>query len=345
VRNAYAWPHKAPHGARGAAATRVEVRTATRTAAFAAAAAILFVPAGAGSARSRATQTYVAVSVATLWTTPDAPRALDAPALTRPVNIRRWSVSLDVRERQALVGKIETQALLGEPVAILARRGAWTKIAVPDQPTPRDARGYPGWVPTVQLVQSTGFARLLAGPSVVVRNPTAWLRVGSQRIEVSYGTRLPLKATVGPDTLVVLPDGRTGRLPRASATAYPVAAARGQPSPELITRATRRFLGTRYLWGGTSAFGFDCSGLIELVFRAHGIIVPRDADAQARGGVRVRRSALRPADAVFYGRPHVHHAALYIGGGIMIEAPNSTARVRLAPLRRTDFAGARRFLH
>jgi cell wall-associated NlpC family hydrolase len=73
------------------------------------------------------------------------------------------------------------------------------------------------------------------------------------------------------------------------------------------------------------------------------MIVPRDADAQARSGVRVR-AALHPGDVIFYGRQHVHHAALYVGGDTMIEAPNSAARVRLAHLRTFDFAGATRFL-
>ncbi|HSC74012.1 MAG TPA: C40 family peptidase [Gaiellaceae bacterium] len=110
-------------------------------------------------------------------------------------------------------------------------------------------------------------------------------------------------------------------------------------------RAARMFLGVRYLWGGTSAFGFDCSGLIELAFRTAGFVIPRDADAQAHGGHTVSRTEIRPGDLLFFGRSHVHHVTLYIGDGRMIEAPNSASTVRISPVRLTDYAGARRYLH
>jgi cell wall-associated NlpC family hydrolase len=116
-----------------------------------------------------------------------------------------------------------------------------------------------------------------------------------------------------------------------------------RPTGAQIVGSARAFLGVRYLWGGTSAFGFDCSGLIELAFRANGVVIPRDADAQALEGGRVARTNLRAGDLIFYGRAHVHHSALYAGGGRMIEAPNSASSVRLAPVRSSDWAGARRY--
>ena len=48
-----------------------------------------------------------------------------------------------------------------------------------------------------------------------------------------------------------------------------------------IVAQAKRFLGLRYLWGGLSAWGFDCSGLVWDVFRMHGITIPRDADQLA----------------------------------------------------------------
>src|ERR671927_1712735 len=81
----------------------------------------------------------VAVAVATLWVSPQYARPL---------------AHLDTAARRALVGKIETQALYGERVRVLERRGAWDKVVVPDQPTPRDRRGYPGWVRASELAPS-----------------------------------------------------------------------------------------------------------------------------------------------------------------------------------------------
>src|SRR4029079_11503099 len=84
------------------------------------------------------------------------------------------------------------------------------------------------------------------------------------------------------------------------------------------------------------------SGLTWAAYRVHGITIPRDADAQARFGRAVAMSALRPGDLIFYGIRHVHHVAMYVGGGMMLESPNSASRVRLVPVRTSDLARARR---
>src|SRR5205823_9879202 len=115
-------------------------------------------------------------------------------------------------------------------------------------------------------------------------------------------------------------------------------------SGESIVRQAKRFLGVHYLWGGLSAWGFDCSGLVWDVYRAHGITIPRDADPQFRGGTAVSLQALRPGDLLFYGtQSYVHHVSIYAGGRRMVEAPDSAHRVRVVPVRYGGFVGARRY--
>ncbi|MGZ4303069.1 MAG: C40 family peptidase [Gaiellaceae bacterium] len=293
---------------------------------------------------SRSQRAYVDAAVATVWTSPAAPRAIDRPALGNPVDLHSWNRSLNTLARRGLVGRIQTQALYGEGVEVLGHRGSWTHVTVSDQPTPRNSRGYPGWIPTAQLTAGRRFGALLQGRTAVVVRPTAVLRGVGGLLELSYGTRLPLLGTVGSDLLVLTPDGRTGRLPRNAVSTLELAGKKRQASGRKIVSAARMFLRVRYLWGGTSAFGFDCSGLIELIFRAAGFVIPRDADAQALGGHRVARSRILPGDLLFYGRRHVHHVTLYVGSGTMIEAPNSASSVHLSPVRSADYAGARRYI-
>ncbi|TML86100.1 MAG: NlpC/P60 family protein [Actinobacteria bacterium] len=280
---------------------------------------------------SRAT---IDVAVATLWKAPAIHRPLDRPSTTNPVDPVAWSRNLATTElRVWLDSHVQTQALYGQNVVVLARRGAWAKVAVVDEPDPQDPRGYPGWVPLVQLKSGT-----VAGDRYVValaRTPS--VDVGGRTLVVSYGTRLPLVRWTGDAALVRTPDG-PGTVAGGD-WSEPV-----QPSGASIVAQAKRFIGVHYLWGGLSAWGFDCSGLVWDVYRAHGMTIPRDADPQFRHGTPVAANALRPGDLLFYGtQRYVHHVAIYAGDGRMVEAPDSAHSVRLVPVRWRGFAGARRY--
>jgi cell wall-associated NlpC family hydrolase len=91
--------------------------------------------------------------------------------------------------------------------------------------------------------------------------------------------------------------------------------------PESIELA-KRFLGFPYLWGGRSSFGFDCSGFTQMLVRARGINMPRDADQQAAwtGVVAIDRKDLQPGDLLFFGSSakEITHTGMFIGDGQFI---------------------------
>lgn len=107
--------------------------------------------------------------------------------------------------------------------------------------------------------------------------------------------------------------------------------------------------GLPYVWGGNGAEdgGFDCSGLTKAAYDTAGITLPRTAHTQYHAGPHVPAGQpLLPGDLVFYGNPNtkIHHVGLYIGGGLMINAPRRGQVVQIEPYRhRNDqYAGATR---
>jgi peptidoglycan DL-endopeptidase CwlO len=94
-----------------------------------------------------------------------------------------------------------------------------------------------------------------------------------------------------------------------------------------------RYLGVPYRWGGTDpATGLDCSGLVQRVFGDLGITMPRVAADQARQGTPVTSLAdARPGDLVTFGSP-AEHIGIYVGDGMMIDAPHTGAAVRIEPV-------------
>ena len=276
------------------------------------------------------------VAVATLWKAPDVARAIDRPSLTNPVDPLAWSDNLSTTaSRVWLDSRVQTQALYAQNVTVLAVRGGWAEVAVRDEPDPQDPRGYPGWLPAAQL--TTGYDD--SGPGLTVLARTARLRLDDGRtFALSYGTRLPVLDFDGNRAIVRTPDG-PGTIARAALGPALL------PTNASIVAQAKRFLGVRYLWGGLSAWGFDCSGLIWDVYRAHGLTIPRDADPQLHRGSPVARGALHSGDLLFFGKPgYADHVAIYVGDDRMLEAPDSAHRVRIAPVRWANYIGARRYL-
>lgn len=112
----------------------------------------------------------------------------------------------------------------------------------------------------------------------------------------------------------------------------------------------RKYIGVKYTWGGTSVdTGFDCSGLVQTVWKSLGKKIPRTTYEQWDAGRPVDMKGLKPGDAVFFtgsdpmnGKPG--HEGMYIGEGKFIEAPGSGKNVRISTLAgRSDYVGARRF--
>lgn len=93
-----------------------------------------------------------------------------------------------------------------------------------------------------------------------------------------------------------------------------------------------QFVGSRYVWGGTSLTrGVDCSGFSMQVYAKYGIYLPHSSRAQPNCGRRIKASEAQPGDLFFYGSGgRINHVAIYIGGGRVVHASNPRDGVKIS---------------
>ena len=108
-------------------------------------------------------------------------------------------------------------------------------------------------------------------------------------------------------------------------------------------QAAQGEIGVPYQWGGSSPSGFDCSGLVEWAYAQVGISLPHYSGAQYDDTTHIALADMAPGDILFYGPGGSEHEAMYIGGGMMVEAPYTGATVTDNPIRTGDgFVGVGR---
>ena len=123
-------------------------------------------------------------------------------------------------------------------------------------------------------------------------------------------------------------------------------AAAGQTKIAAMLRAALSRQGLPYVWGAAGPGSFDCSGLVQWSFAQAGVTMPRVAADQARAGPAVPAGQLQPGDLLFYHTDptapgYISHVAIYLGNGMMIQAPQPGQNVEAVPAGTgNEFAGA-----
>jgi cell wall-associated NlpC family hydrolase len=218
--------------------------------------------------------------------------------------------------------EVVSEAVYGEEIRIYDKQGNFCRVA-----TARDS--YFGWMSVADLGHSVPAPthRFSAPRGHVFAAPS----VAAERLfELAYGSALH----------VVRQEGEWCKVKLSKLEGY----VRGTllqtlPSrllfkPKALITLAARFLEAPYVWGGTTAWGLDCSGLAQSVYGAFGVSLPRDADQQAEVGESVSFEDARPADLIFF----PGHVALSMGGTKFIHANAHHMRVTMDDFEKSDYA-------
>jgi cell wall-associated NlpC family hydrolase len=248
----------------------------------------------------------------------------------------------NVRSRPAHSSELATQVLMGTPIDVYLNSGDWYLIKTPE--------GYFGWM------DSGGFVLMNAeergnwdtSERIVLNKNTSLLSASDQSSSIENdlvkGDILKVLSKNGSFIYAALPDNRTGYISNSDALSYDEWLNQPAPTAEDIINTAKQYMGVPYLWGGTSPYGFDCSGFTKTVFFNHSILLNRDASQQIRQGTPIEvdttLSNILPGDLLFFGpkptegkRQRITHVAIYLGEGKIIHA---TGRVKIQSLRRSD---------
>ena len=222
------------------------------------------------------------------------------------------------------------QAHYGERFTLLAHDGEWFYAQGPDH--------YFGWVYADFLDEVGPSERRIVGVVAAdVRNAPTDAAPVIDRLPVA--SPLAIQERHG-EWLRVSSDGWVAFRDTVDVAQLP----NRFPRPSDVLRTAECFLGTPYLWGGTTVDGLDCSGLSQLVYRLNGVALDRDADQQAMEGRSVSTSP-RPGDLLFFGDERVTHVAIATGEREFLHAPMSggiVERSNLGPDR--TLRAVRRYL-
>lgn len=274
---------------------------------------------------------------------------------------------LNVRRRADVNSEVFWTLNRGEKVKIKAINGEWYKVRLPGE-----KEGYAHY----KYLDVSIWGRVFDQYAVVRTNPDtsaqamatlqgiSWIRV-TTRWQMWYGVELPggnrgwvyqnalevpqeffaawlaLQQNAPPPSMNN-PGGAVRNTP-PPISREPAAMGGGAQPGTLryqILETAHQYMGTRYVYGGESPSGFDCSGFVWYVFKQHGYKLERVSRSQATMGSYVSRDQLLPGDLVFFDTSRtnsgvVRHAGIYIGNGEFIHASSSNSEgryVRISPL-------------
>lgn len=228
---------------------------------------------------------------------------------------------MNIRKHYSHNAELLSQAVMGTPVRILKDSNEHFLLQTPDN--------YIGWATHASIARKTAAEmadwkkskRLLftAKAGVIYSD----LMQQTVLTDITMTSIVTFSELMDNDWIKVsLPDSRIGYIDRNQLTTFNDWAHDVKPNAESLKQLATQFMGTSYLWGGTSSYMLDCSGFMKTIYFMQGIILPRDASLQYQKGTTVEISEdfanLHEGDLLFFGsktgdKLRITHVGMYYG--------------------------------
>ncbi|MFD1163647.1 C40 family peptidase [Hwangdonia seohaensis] len=269
----------------------------------------------------------------------------------------------NIRSKPKHSAELATQAILGTVLNVLKIDGDFYLIQTPDR--------YISWVDHggVKLMTAAELNTWQTAPKIIYTQTFghAYASKNANAPIVSdlvLGAQLALLETGKNFYKVAYPDSRVGYINKKEAVIYNHWIKTVQPSGDLIENTAKRFVGSPYLWGGTSTKGMDCSGFTKTVYLMNGFVIPRDASQQINAGEVVDSNLafenLQKGDLLFFGKKatdstkqRTTHVGIWLGND-KNEFIHAASQVRINSINpeadnydafnKNRYLGARRYL-
>ena len=248
-----------------------------------------------------------------------------------------------MRTKSKEAAELTSQALLGCTVKILKKMRGWALVQTPDKYIawmefsgfqPMNKEQVDQWNNSKKVIITKEYGFVYTQPD------DKSLRVS----DLVAGDLLKNLGDEGNYIKVEFPDKRSGYILNEICEDYKSWLNSRNPNEENILKTADRFMGTPYLWGGTSTKAMDCSGFTRTVFFLNGIYLPRDASQQVHVGIPIDTqngfSNLKPGDLLFFGKKasedskeKITHVGIYIGNDQFI---NEAGKVKIDSFNKND---------
>lgn len=232
-----------------------------------------------------------------------------AEATIKTVYVNSQTVNL--RKEANTTSEIITKLSINTAVEVTSEENGWSKVKV---------SGQEGYISTSLL--------------------------SDKKQETSRGTSQSRKAQTTKTDAKTNTNTTTNAASTTTTTSNAAPAVSGKGSSVVAT--AKKYIGCKYVYGGTTPSGFDCSGFTSYIYKQYGVNLNRTAAGQYSNGKAVARNQLQPGDLVMFGKSGINHVGIYIGGGSIVHAANKSSGVRIDSINsgyyNKNYVGARRVI-